>query len=97
MKINLLMIAVLIFTIGSQPRIALSDATVKKELTALKTEQRPTIDGVLDDTCWQDAPQAIGFTDERTEKPAKNQSVGRVIYHGHSHLRRTLSLRRYAR
>ncbi len=54
--------------------------TVKKELTALKTEQPPTIDGILNDVCWQDAPQATGFTDERTEKPAKNQSVGRLVY-----------------
>ena len=54
--------------------------TVKKELPALKTEQPPTIDGVLDDPCWQDAPQATGFTDERTEKLAKNQSVARLVY-----------------
>ncbi len=54
--------------------------TVKKELTAVKTEQPPTIDGVLDDACWQDAPQATGFIDERTGKPAKNQSVGRLVY-----------------
>ncbi len=54
--------------------------TVLKELPALKTDQAPTIDGVLNDACWKDAPQAIGFTDERTEKPAKNQSVGQVVY-----------------
>ena len=54
--------------------------TVLKELPALKTDQLPTIDGALNDACWQDAPQATGFTDERTEKPAKNQSVGRVVY-----------------
>ena len=54
--------------------------TVLKELPALKTDQPPTIDGVLNDTCWQDTAQATGFTDERTEKPAKNQSVGRVVY-----------------
>ena len=54
--------------------------TVQKELRAVKTEQAPTIDGVLDDACWQDAPQATGFTDERTEKPAKNQSVGWLVY-----------------
>jgi len=54
--------------------------TVQKELRAAKTDQPPTIDGVLDDACWQDAPQAIGFTDERTEKPAKNQSIGRLVY-----------------
>ncbi|MDE0681781.1 MAG: DUF5916 domain-containing protein [Candidatus Poribacteria bacterium] len=54
--------------------------TIKKELRAVKTEQPPTIDGVLDDTCWQDAPQATGFTDERTEKPAKNQTVAQIVY-----------------
>ena len=80
MKINLLIISILTLTISFQPRVAASDTTVKKELTALKTEHPPTIDGVLDDACWQDAPQAIGFTDERTEKPAKNQSVGRLVY-----------------
>lgn len=54
--------------------------TVQKELPAAKTDQPPTIDGILDDACWQDTPQAIGFTDERTEKPAKNQSVGWLVY-----------------
>jgi len=54
--------------------------TIKKELRAVKTEQPPTVDGVLDDACWQDAPQATGFIDERTEKPAKSQSVGRLVY-----------------
>ena len=54
--------------------------TVQKELPAVKTESPPTIDGVLDDTCWQDTPQAVDFTDERTEKPAKNQSIGHLVY-----------------
>ena len=54
--------------------------TVKKELPAIKTEHPPTIDGILNDACWQNAPKAVGFTDERTEKPAKNQSVGRLVY-----------------
>ena len=54
--------------------------TVQKELPALKTDSPPTIDGILNDACWQEAPQAAGFTDERTERPAKNQSVGRVVY-----------------
>ena len=35
--------------------------TVQKELPAAKTDQPPTIDGILDDACWQDAPQAIEF------------------------------------
>ena len=54
--------------------------TVKKELPALKTEHPPTIDGVLNDACWQDAPQATGFIDERTGKLSKSQSIGRLVY-----------------
>ena len=54
--------------------------TVQKELSAVKTDHPPTIDGVLDDACWQDAPQATGFTDERTGKLARNQSVARLVY-----------------
>ena len=80
MKTNLLVIIVLTLTISYQLTAVSSDTTIKKDLTALKTDQPPTIDGVLDDTCWQDAPQATGFTDERTEKPAKNQSVGQLVY-----------------
>ena len=53
---------------------------VKKELPAVKTEHPPTIDGILDDACWQDAPKANTFIDERTEKPAKNQSMGHLVY-----------------
>ena len=80
MKTNLLTIIVLTLTICSQLTAFSNDPTVKKDLTAVKTDQPPTIDGVLNDTSWQDAPQATGFTDERTEKPAKNQSVGRLVY-----------------
>ena len=60
--------------------MAQNTQTVKKELPAVRTEQPPTIDGILNDACWQNAPQALGFTDQRTEKPAKNQSVGRLVY-----------------
>ena len=54
--------------------------TIKKELPALKTEHPPTIDGVLDDPCWQDAPQATGFIDERSGELTKSQSVGHLVY-----------------
>lgn len=69
-----------ILIINVQTVKAQNTQTVKKELPAVKTEQPPTIDGILNDACWQDVPQATGFTDERTEKPAKNQSVGRLVY-----------------
>ena len=80
MKATLLITIVFILTVGFQPVVISSDTTIKKELPAVKTDQLPTIDGGLDDVCWQDAPQAINFTDERTEKPAKNQSVVRLVY-----------------
>ena len=80
MKTNLLIITVLTLTIFSQLTAVSNDPTVKKDLTAVKTDQPPTIDGVLDDTCWQDAPQATGFIDERTGKLSKSQSIGRLVY-----------------
>ena len=80
MKTNLLIIITVMFTIGFQLKAVSNAPTVKKDLTAVKTDQPPTIDGILDDACWQDAPQANGFIDERTEKPAKDQSVGRLVY-----------------
>lgn len=70
----------LLFIVNGQNVAAQNIQTVKKELTAIKTEQPPTIDGILNDACWQDTPQAVGFTDERTEKPAMHQSVGRIVY-----------------
>ena len=80
MKTNLLIIITLTLTIGSQLWAIPNDTAVKKELPAVKMEHPPTIDGVLDDKCWQDAPKANTFIDERTEKPAKNQSVGYLVY-----------------
>ena len=41
MKINWLIIITLTLTIGFQPKIALSDTAVKKELAAIKTDQPP--------------------------------------------------------
>jgi len=77
----LYMIALIITLISNIHTIAAENTqTVKKELPAVKTEQPPAIDGILDDACWQDAPKAVGFTDQRTEKPAKNQSIGYVVY-----------------
>ena len=80
MKATLLSTIVFILSVGFQPLAISSDTTIKRELPAVKTDQRPTIDAALDDVCWQDAPQAINFTDGRTKKPAKNQSVARLVY-----------------
>ena len=80
MKINWLIVITLTFITCSELMAVSNDTIIKKELMAVKTDQPPTIDGVLDDACWQDAPQATGFTDERTEKPAKNQTVAQIVY-----------------
>ena len=80
MKANLLIIIALVLAICSQLWATPNDTVGKKELPAVKTEHPPTIDGILDDRCWQDAPKANTFIDERTEKPAKNQSMGHLVY-----------------
>ena len=75
-----ILILTLIFLINLQSISAEKIITIKKELPATKTTESPTIDGILNDVCWQDAPKAIGFTDQRTEQPAKNQTIGRIVY-----------------
>ena len=68
----------LIFSINTD---AAEDAqTVNKKLRAVKISQPPVIDGTLDDACWNQTPKANTFIDERTEKPAKNQSTGHLAY-----------------
>ena len=80
MKNRVITSIILMLTIVCYTEAAQSVGVVRRELAAQKIEQAPTIDGVLDEACWQDAPKANTFIDERTEKPAKNQSVGHVIY-----------------
>lgn len=80
-KLKLILVLSITFLIPPQTIHAqVNLQTVKKELKAIKTEIPPTVDGNLNDACWQNIPQAIGFTDERTEKPAKNQSIGYLVY-----------------
>ena len=70
----------LFLNIARPTECAPSGETIRKNIPGLKIAQPPTINGVLDDACWQNVPQATGFTDERTEKQAKNQSVGWLVY-----------------
>ncbi len=54
---------------------------IPKELLAVKVELPPTIDGNLDDPCWQIAPKAVDFTDRNTGgELAKNQTEVRMVY-----------------
>ena len=52
-----------------------------RTLLASKTHVGPTIDGRLDDRCWQDAPKATGFTiySNATELH-REPTVGRICF-----------------
>ena len=54
--------------------------TIQRELLAVKVENPPTIDGILNDACWKIAPQADNFTHIRTENPVKDDSKVKLVY-----------------
>ena len=54
--------------------------TVQRELLAVKIDYPPTIDGILDDTCWKVAPQAEGFTHGYYDNPVEDDTVVKVVY-----------------
>ncbi len=55
---------------------------VPPSIPAVRTDTPPKLDGVLDDPCWQDAPVATDFTDTDAKRPAKQQTLVRVLYDG---------------
>jgi hypothetical protein len=57
-----------------------SSDELPKSLKAVKTENPPKIDGVLDDPCWKDAPKATGFTDKLTGEPAPDETIAYILY-----------------
>ena len=59
---------------------ALTRSTVQRELLAVKINDPPTIDGILDDACWKIAPQADGFTHSYFENPVKDDTVVKLVY-----------------
>ena len=54
--------------------------TIQREMLAVKVENPPSIDGVLDDMCWKVAPQADGFRHVRSENPVEDDSVVKLVY-----------------
>ncbi|MYF54312.1 hypothetical protein F4225_00755 [Candidatus Poribacteria bacterium] len=57
--VKVLFITLLLLLIVNGQNVAAQNIqTVKKELPAVRTEHPPTIDGILNDACWQDTPQA---------------------------------------
>lgn len=59
---------------AAQPRNA------ARSLAACPAETPPVIDGVLDEDCWAQAEVGTDFTDYRTERPAIEQTLVRVLY-----------------
>ncbi|MCC6235152.1 MAG: hypothetical protein IT580_21085, partial [Verrucomicrobiales bacterium] len=49
-------------------------------LGALHTDAEMTVDGSLDEAFWQDCPVGTGLLDQRTGKPAEDQTLIRVAY-----------------
>ena len=51
-----------------------------RSLRAVRTENRPVIDGIPDEVCWDEAELTTGFTDYKTEQLAVEQTFVRVLY-----------------
>ena len=54
--------------------------TIQREILAVKVENPPAIDGVLDDACWKIAPQADGFTHVRNGNLVEDDSQVKLVY-----------------
>ena len=53
---------------------------VQRELLAVKIENVPVIDGILDDACWKIAPEANNFTHVSSGNPVEDDSVVKLVY-----------------
>ena len=54
--------------------------TIQRELLAVKIEEPPIINGILDDACWKIAPEADNFTHVGTGDPVEDASGVKLIY-----------------
>ena len=54
--------------------------TVQRELLAVKIENPPTIDGILDDACWKIAPEADNFTEVSNGNSVEDASIAKILY-----------------
>ena len=57
-----------------------SRGTIQRELLAVKIENPPTIDGILDDACWKIAPEANNFTEVSNGNPVEDASTVKLLY-----------------
>ena len=61
-------------------QVKLVPETVQRELLAVKIENPPTIDGILDDACWKIAPEADNFTEVSNGNPVEDASIAKILY-----------------
>jgi hypothetical protein len=65
---------------GAAPAQVENDTLSRRTIPAVRIEEPPTIDGVLDDACWVNAPIAAGFTDYQLGTRGCDQTEARILY-----------------
>ncbi len=55
-------------------------APPRARIDAVKVTSSPTLDGVLDDECWQDLPEYTSFVDGDTRAVLKCQTIAKICY-----------------
>ena len=58
----------------------IGDMPVRRALTAVRTDTPISLDGRLDEPCWQSAEKATDFIQLRSTERALQQSTGAVVY-----------------
>jgi len=74
--------AILLFVRALYGEINYESARLERRLKAVRTAERVTVDGRLDEPAWSQAPVATGFiqNDPRPDEPASEKTEVRVLY-----------------
>ena len=75
-------LAILLFVTALYGEINYEAARLERRLKAVRTAERVTVDGRLDEPAWSQAPVAAGFiqNDPRPDEPASEKTEVRVLY-----------------
>ncbi|MEN6355680.1 MAG: carbohydrate binding family 9 domain-containing protein [Armatimonadota bacterium] len=60
--------------------LALANPPSQVVVQAIKVEDAPKIDGILDDKCWANAPECTGFYDSKTWVVCAKQTIVKICY-----------------
>lgn len=84
MKTNLPFIFLFIFSIAWAQNDNSDDNITRKSIRAVRTENAPKIDGILDEAVWQNTPTANGFIERNPNngkpQPEEYESTVKVLY-----------------